>query len=258
MMSGSIAAVQARISAIEQSFAPPPRAVPTGTTRFADVLATAEADALATTTPASGQLAAQGQFAAQGQLGQFTPLGQFGPVGQFGGLGQLTAPGPVTAPSPIAGVAPAGQSPTAQAPTAVYSTEMGPAGPPPELAAYGNGRIPAEALASVEQGTHRLWAPAAAAFQQMEEAATRDGVAFRVSDSYRSYDQQVTLAERKGLYSEGGLAARPGTSNHGWGRSLDLDTNGGAVEWLRANAARFGFHEDVPREPWHWTFRPAH
>ncbi len=136
-------------------------------------------------------------------------------------------------------------------------TAMGPADPPAELAVHGNGRIPTEALAPIGQGAHRMWAPAAASYQQMAAAAARDGVAIRVTDSYRSFDEQVSLAERKGLYSEGGLAARPGTSNHGWGRSLDLDTDGGTVEWLRANAARFGFHEDVPGEPWHWTYRPG-
>lgn len=141
--------------------------------------------------------------------------------------------------------------------TARRTTEMGPAGAPPELAAYGNGRIPAAALDPIGQGEHRLWAPAAVEFREMAAAAEADGVRIRVTDSYRSYDAQVDLARRKGLYSEGGLAARPGTSNHGWGRSLDIDTGGGAAEWLRANAARFGFHEDVRGEPWHWTYRPA-
>ena len=139
----------------------------------------------------------------------------------------------------------------------LVSTTMGPAGAPAELAGYSNGRIPETALAPIGQGQHRLWAPAASAFRAMADAAARDGVTIRVSDSYRSFDEQVALAERKGLYGNGGLAAVPGTSNHGWGRALDLDTSGGTVGWLRANAARFGFHEDVPREPWHWTFRPA-
>lgn len=136
-------------------------------------------------------------------------------------------------------------------------TAPGPAGAPPELAAHGNGRIPATALAPIGQGQHRLWAPAADAFARMAEAAAREGVTIRVTDSYRGYDAQVDLARRKGLYSQGGLAARPGTSNHGWGRSLDIDTGAGTAEWLRANATRFGFHEDVPGEPWHWTYRPA-
>ena len=95
--------------------------------------------------------------------------------------------------------------------------------PPAELVAYGNGQIPSEALAPIGVGAHRLWAPAATAFQQMSAAAAADGVTIGVTDSYRSYDSQVDLARRKGLYSQGGLAATPGTSNHGWGMALDLD-----------------------------------
>lgn len=128
-------------------------------------------------------------------------------------------------------------------------------GPPPELAQYGNGKIPAAALAEIGRGNHRLYAPAAQAFQAMEAAAAADGVTIGVTDSYRSYEEQVDLVRRKGLYSEGGLAARPGTSDHGWGLSLDLDLNSTAQAWMRANGARFGFVEDVPREPWHWTFQ---
>ena len=131
------------------------------------------------------------------------------------------------------------------------------AGVPVELGAYGNGKIPATALQTIGHGNHRLWAPAATAFRQMEAAAARDGVHIGVTDSYRSYDNQVDLAQRKGLYSQGGLAARPGTSDHGWGRSLDLDLDSRAQTWLRGHGSQYGFAENVAREPWHWTFSPT-
>ena len=120
---------------------------------------------------------------------------------------------------------------------------------------YQNGRIPAEALAPIGRGNHRLAAPAAAAFTQLEAAAKRDGITIGVTDSYRSYESQVDLARRKGLYSEGGLAAKPGTSDHGWGLALDLDLDPKAQAWMRAHGATFGFVEDTPREPWHWGFK---
>jgi zinc D-Ala-D-Ala carboxypeptidase len=88
----------------------------------------------------------------------------------------------------------------------------------------------------------------------MSDAAAA-GIEIGVTDSYRSYESQVDLARRKGLYSQGGLAATPGTSNHGWGLSVDLDLDATAQAWMRQNGARYGFVEDVPREPWHWTFR---
>lgn len=129
---------------------------------------------------------------------------------------------------------------------------------PAELAAYGNGRIPPDALQTIGQGGHRLYGPAAQQWQRMADAAAADGVTMRVTDSYRSYDQQVELAGRKGLYKDGGYAATPGTSNHGWGLALDLDTDqGGALAWMKQHGNEFGFVEAVPREPWHWEYRPT-
>lgn len=119
---------------------------------------------------------------------------------------------------------------------------------------YDNGRLPDEALTSIGVGSHRLSAPAASAFRKMIAAAEAEGVTIGVTDSYRSYDAQVDVARRKGLYSQGGLAAKPGTSDHGLGLALDLDLDSTAQAWMRANGTRFGFVEDTPREPWHWKF----
>jgi zinc D-Ala-D-Ala carboxypeptidase len=64
------------------------------------------------------------------------------------------------------------------------------------------------------------------------------------------------MVRRKGLDSQGGLGATPGTSKHGWGMAVDLDLSAQAQSWMRANAGRFGFTVD-PRESWHWNFAPA-
>jgi D-alanyl-D-alanine carboxypeptidase len=129
--------------------------------------------------------------------------------------------------------------------------------PPPDVAGYGNGRIPAEALAPVGQGSHRLWGPAAASWRNVVAAAAADGIELRITDSYRPYAEQVDLAERKGLYRDGGLAAVPGTSTHGWGMAVDADVRDPAtMDWLRTHGPRFGWVETTPREPWHWEFRP--
>lgn len=127
-------------------------------------------------------------------------------------------------------------------------------GVPVELAAYGNGKIPASALGEVGDTGHRLWAPAAESLERLRADAARAGVTIGITDSYRSYEAQVDVAARKGLYSQGGLAAVPGTSDHGWGMAVDLDLDPAAQSWMRQNAGRYGFVEDTPREPWHWAY----
>lgn len=121
----------------------------------------------------------------------------------------------------------------------------------------GNGRIPRALLAPVGDTGHWLWPPAAAALEELLAAAAADGIRIGITDSYRPYEVQVDLVARKGLYSQGGLAATPGTSNHGWGTAVDLVLDGAALSWMRNNAVRFGYVEDVPREPWHWHFLPT-
>lgn len=129
---------------------------------------------------------------------------------------------------------------------------------PYELLGYGNGQIPAAALSTIDGTSHRMWAPAARSFEAMRADAAADGVTIGITDSYRSYDAQVDVAARKGLYSQGGLAAVPGTSNHGWGMALDLRLDDQAQAWMREHADEYGFVEAVPREPWHWEYHPDH
>ncbi|MEU4241010.1 M15 family metallopeptidase [Actinoplanes sp. NPDC026619] len=129
-------------------------------------------------------------------------------------------------------------------------------GIPTELTAYGNGKIPATALEQVGDTRHKLWAPAAEKLTQMIADAKKDGVTIGITDSYRPYAEQVDLAKRKGLYSQGGLAAKPGTSEHGWGMATDLDLNSKALSWVRQNADKYGFYNTASRESWHWGFKP--
>jgi D-alanyl-D-alanine carboxypeptidase len=121
----------------------------------------------------------------------------------------------------------------------------------------GNGRIPAAALTSIGVGDDRLSRDAAAAFVRMRSDAAAAGVHIGVEDTYRSLDAHVDLARREGLFSDGGLAAAPGTSNHGWGLAVDVNVDRRGHTWMAENASRYGFVEDTPREPWHWGYRPT-
>lgn len=141
--------------------------------------------------------------------------------------------------------------------TPVYATKpdgLPAVGVSDTMAAAGNGNLPDSLLTAIGGG-FRLARPAADAYQRMVNAARRDGVTFGVSDAYRSYAEQVDIADRLGLYGQGGVAAVPGTSNHGWGLALDLDLDERAQAWMRENGWRYGYFEDVSGEPWHWTYR---
>lgn len=196
---------------------------------------------------------------------------------RIGEIRALLHPAPVQAAAPVAGAAGgfpsvgAGLAPAGPEFADALARAVAPAGAKSlsvaELKAkFSNGRLPADALASVGDGGHRLAAPAAAAFSDLQAAAQRDGVTVGVTDSYRSFGGQVDVARRKGLYSQGGLAAQPGTSQHGWGLAVDLcggvqDFGSAAHAWMRAQAPAFGWvHPAWARadgskpEAWHWEF----
>lgn len=125
----------------------------------------------------------------------------------------------------------------------VYKGKNGPKGD--------NGRLPADRLVSIGGG-HKLQPAVATAWNEMKAAAAKDGILLTTTDSYRTYDAQVDVARRKGLYRNGGLAADPGNSNHGWGTAVDVGA-GAQRDWLKKNGARFGFNT-IKREPWHWEY----
>lgn len=116
---------------------------------------------------------------------------------------------------------------------------------------HSNGQIPLGAMTKVGAG-HYLRPDAAGAFRAMKRAAKKDGITLTITDSYRSFASQQALAAQKGLYSQGGLAAVPGTSEHGWGLAIDFG-EGEQRNWLAKNGKKFGF-KTIPREPWHWEY----
>ena len=179
-----------------------------------------------------------------------SPAQALGASGLRGSLATLAAPGTSFA-DVLASVSPGGSSLGAAA------AELNANGVPRALAGYGNGLIPESALAPINGSNQRMWAPAAEQLNKLMADAAASGVSISVTDGYRSYDSQVRVAAEKGLYSQGGVAAQPGTSQHGWGLATDLKLDATAQAWMRAHAKDYGFVENVPREPWHWEFAPA-
>jgi murein DD-endopeptidase MepM/ murein hydrolase activator NlpD len=113
----------------------------------------------------------------------------------------------------------------------------------PELprTAYTNGEVPEGALCdATADGAHHLRCDAAVAYRLLDASYTETfGTPICITDSYRSRAAQEDVFVRKP-----GLAATPGTSNHGWGLATDLC---GGIE-------RF----DTPEHDWMVTHGPEH
>lgn len=157
-----------------------------------------------------------------------------------------------------------------------------------------NGQLDHDWLRSPEASTslHRqMFVPISYAMQAMHLAAADDEVLLRTTGRYRTYDQQVALFRSRFRTEDTGrvpavtrtwqgqtwwmlpgvaLAATPGTSNHGLGLADDIAEQDDAdpevesidditLQWLKDNAADFGFALDIHSERWHWHWhRPGH
>ena len=123
-----------------------------------------------------------------------------------------------------------------------------------------NGRLSAKSLCALPQRGETLQAEAALAWAAMNEYyRTAFGRSICLDDSYRSLQEQYGTRATRGY-----LAARPGTSMHGWGLAVDIckeDLRGASGDWIRANAQTFGWENPYwaktsKYEPWHWEYAP--
>ena len=117
--------------------------------------------------------------------------------------------------------------------------------------------MPPAELAPIAGG--QLRRDAAAAWNALNVEARKRGVELQPTgskSSYRTLDQQHELY-RMYLAGTGNLAAKPGTSNHGWGLAVDLATQemraivdhiGAAYGWAKQ-------WSDAPSEWWHIRWR---
>ncbi len=130
-----------------------------------------------------------------------------------------------------------------------------------------NGRLPASMLCTLWDPEHQLRADAAVAIAKLNVAYTkRFGRSICFNDAYRSLAEQYAVKAKRG-----GYAARPGTSEHGWGLAVDLcdgvdeGPRSATYAWLRENAPAYGWENPTwargggsgPYEPWHWEYMPG-
>ncbi len=139
------------------------------------------------------------------------------------------------------------------------------------LSEASNGNLPDGMLVNIDtpdggKSKAMLNTQAAADFNRMVAAAKQDGVNITVSQGYRklgSPDEGCGggftqwCAWKKYKAGTGNLAAKPGTSNHGWGSAIDVENcrRGSKVHtWLKNNSTKFGFYP-LASESWHWDHK---
>lgn len=206
-----------------------------------------------------------------------------GSTAQAGAVTAQSAAQPVALPLPVVGVEerrqpaasrrrpttpqpePASAKPVPVAPPAPAAPVLpGCAGNRPDLDGFGNGRLPMSVLCTLPgESGERLRSDAAISFVRLAGAYQQAfGRPICVTDGYRTLGEQQTLRRMKPRY-----AARPGSSQHGWGQAVDLACGVQSFRtaqhaWLADNADRYGWYlpEWAGRggsrpEPWHWEYR---
>ncbi|CAF0734460.1 unnamed protein product [Didymodactylos carnosus] len=123
---------------------------------------------------------------------------------------------------------------------------------------------------AADQSDNTMTTSTACAFDKMVSAAAAAGVKITIASGFRTIARQNYFwnCYQTKLCNNGNLAAKPGSSNHGKGIALDLNTDcgkqtgskpscdGSAVyQWLYNNGHKYGFTRTVQSEPWHWEFR---
>lgn len=125
------------------------------------------------------------------------------------------------------------------------------------LTASSNGRLPASELSDIPGG--KLEHNAARAWNDMYQYIGKmHGVWIRPTGPNSSYRTYAAQQYYWSLYQSGrgNVAAYPGTSNHGWGKAVDVATTTMAY-YINKYGARFGWsHAEGARvgEWWHFTF----
>jgi peptidoglycan hydrolase-like protein with peptidoglycan-binding domain len=163
---------------------------------------------------------------------------------------------------------------------------------PTALKQYKNGQLADSVLAPIKTGG-KMYAPVAAEFNKLYDAAIAAGIKLKNVGDYRSFQGQLTMFMDRYVTTDTGTgvtrqyegktwwlkkgkapSAAPDPtglkgSNHGWGLAIDLgyDVNGkltsmggACFDWMCANAPKYGFYlqgnnpASKEFEAWHWQY----
>jgi hypothetical protein len=90
---------------------------------------------------------------------------------------------------------------------------------------------------------------AAAAFLAAKDQARKEGITIPITSAYRSLEHQRAI---QGKYA---VVAAPGTSRHGEGTALDIQTGTAGYAWFVENGPTFGWrYMAIPGDPVHFEY----
>jgi hypothetical protein len=129
-----------------------------------------------------------------------------------------------------------------------------------------SGCISNSQLKSLGIGNHKLQTDAANAFIKMySDMPSEIKSSVKLSDSYRplnvqckifDFDHYEKTGKKRKKGTAGTAAAYPGSSNHGWGRAIDISPSN-VQKWIKENGEKYGWtwgEGKAVGEPWHFTF----
>ena len=119
-------------------------------------------------------------------------------------------------------------------------------------------------LKPVDISGHKLAPEAADALNKLLKDMPDDvRKAVRLTDTYRTakvqcnifdFDHFEKTGKRRKIGTAGTPVAQPGTSNHGWGRAIDIFPDK-VQKWIKENGSKYGWcWGEAKSEPWHFTF----
>lgn len=127
-----------------------------------------------------------------------------------------------------------------------------------------NGNLESSELVSIGDGENKMHIESWPYFKKMKEEAKKEGIDIKLTGPSGS-GYRIVGSPEKGC-SEGFTqwcawqrygkkrAAYPGTSNHGWGMAIDVESYQ-AKQWVRENGPKYGWvWGEAPNEDWHFTF----
>jgi hypothetical protein len=139
------------------------------------------------------------------------------------------------------------------------TTPTGGRGKPPGITSDNARLLDSELVTIVTKNgrDYKLYKDAAAGYNTLKAAATAAGYNLdaALTSGYRDYATQDKLYSdyEKGLSPY--VTAKPGTSNHGWGKAIDVSSGAGAINtWLRTNCVKYNWYWFGPADSIHFTF----